>query len=95
MPFVRSESVKEKPVGTELSLYVGEHRSIHVLNPTARFIWESLRDPLTFDELLFVMGEAFTIDAATLQLDLRETLDRFVALGVLHSMPDVDAHAEA
>lgn len=83
MLFVRSDSVKEKAVGGELALYVGTHRSIHVLNPTARFIWESLREPLTFDELLFVLTEAFDVDQGVLRKDLRNTLDKFLALDIL------------
>jgi hypothetical protein len=82
--FVRSSQVKEKPVAGDVALYVEAHRSIHVPNATARFIWEALRHPLTFDELLFVVSEAFSgTDSAILRRDLEETLERFVALGLL------------
>jgi len=91
MPFVRADDVKEKTVGGELALYVGAHRSIHVLNPTARFIWESLREPLTFEELLFVLGEAFDADPDVLREDLRETLDQFQALDIVTLKADGDA----
>lgn len=91
MPYVRADDVKEKPVGGELALYVGANRSIHVLNPTARFIWESLREPLTFDELVFVLGEAFDAAPDVLRDDLREALDQFVSLHIVTLTADGDA----
>jgi len=93
MYFIRSDNVKEKNVGGELALYVGAHRAIHVLNPTARFIWESLREPLTFDELLFVMTEAFDVDQAVLRSDLQDALDRFLSLQILHTRAEGDETA--
>lgn len=81
--FVRSDKVKVKHVGADVALYVEEGRSIHVPNATARFIWESLQEPLTFDELLFTLSEAFDIDRAILRQDLKETLDLFAKYGLL------------
>jgi hypothetical protein len=83
--FVRSEQVKEKAVGQDVALYVESQRSIHVLNATARFVWESLKDPMTFDELLFVLTEAFDVDRATLRKDLSDALDRFTEVGLVRT----------
>jgi hypothetical protein len=83
MHFVRSTDVKEKAVGGDLALYIEAHRSIHVLNPTARFIWESLKEPLTFEELLFVMREGFEADEDELRRDLRQMIDECLALGIV------------
>jgi hypothetical protein len=75
--FIRSEKVIEKKVGTDIALYVQDDRSIHVLNHTARFIWQCLKEPVTFDEILFVMHEVFIVEAETLRNDLKETLALF------------------
>ncbi len=75
--YIRSEKVIEKKVGTDIALYVEDHRSIHVLNPTARFIWECLKEPVTFDEILFMMNEVFDVEIDTLKNDLEETLALF------------------
>ena len=91
MHFIRSDNVTEKRVGGELALYVGAHRAIHVLNPTARFIWESLSEPLTFDELLFVMTEAFDVDRDVLCTDLQDALDQFRSLGIVRDGAPDDA----
>jgi hypothetical protein len=88
--FVRSDNVTEKPVGEDVALYVGARRAIHVPNATARFIWESLREPLTFDELLFILGEAFDVDHAVLRKDLEDTLDLFAKSELLMTETRID-----
>ena len=87
MRYARSSDVSEKRVGSELALYVSATRAIHVLNPTSRLIWESLREPLTFDELLFVLDESFDADPAVLASDLRTTLEQFRDLGLIGARP--------
>ena len=57
-------------MGNDLAIYVEAHRAIHVLSETARAIWTSLEEPLTFDELLYVMQEIFEADQETLRTDL-------------------------
>lgn len=83
MYFVRSDKVKEKRVGEDVALYVWERRAIHVPNATARFIWESLREPLTFDEILFILTETFGAAPEILRKDLEDTLDLFVKSDLL------------
>ena len=89
--FVRSAGVKEKAVGSDVALYVEAKRSIHVLNPTARFVWEALAVPMTFEELLFVLTQAFDVSGDTAERDLRETLDRFSAAGLVLQTPGDDS----
>jgi len=52
MFYKRSDRVKIKKVGNNTALYVTDQKGIHVLNQTALFIWETLQEPFTFDELL-------------------------------------------
>jgi len=75
--FIRSPNVKEKKVGEDLALYVQEDRSIHVLNPTARFIWECLKTRVTLEEILFMMEQVFKENSETLKIDLEEALSHF------------------
>jgi hypothetical protein len=83
--FVRADHVREKRVGPDVALYVESQRAIHVPNATARFIWECLAEPVTFDELLFMLAEAFETDADMLRTDLRETLEQFAASGLVRT----------
>jgi hypothetical protein len=42
-----------------------------------------LEQPLTFDELLFMLTEAFDAEPEVLRQDLQETLDLFAQSGLL------------
>lgn len=78
MFYKQSEKVKVKKVGAKTALYVSEQKGIHVLNETALFVWEALRDPFKFDELLYMLGEVFEGDKTQMKEDLREILDLFL-----------------
>ncbi len=77
MFYKRSDQVKIKKIGDNTALYVSKQKGIHVLNQTALFIWEILREPFTFDELLYMLDEVFKGNPAKMEEDLRETLDLF------------------
>lgn len=81
--FARSPGVTEKTVGRDVALYVRERRSIHVLNATARFVWESLREPMTEEELALVLARAFGLDRGVAIADLHDTLSQFTELGLV------------
>lgn len=80
-------------MGGDVALYVGADRSIHVLNPTARFVWGLLQEPLTFDELLCVMTETFDAGADTLRDDLRQTVEHGVVIGIFERLDELDEPA--
>ena len=78
MFYKRSDQVKVKKVGHNTALYASDQKGIHVLNQTALFIWETLQDPFTFDELLYMLGEVFEGDTTKMKEDLNEILDLFL-----------------
>jgi len=78
MFYKRSDHVKVKKVGNNTALYVSDQKGIHVLNETALFIWETLQEPFTFDELLYMLREVFEGDNAKMKEDLHEILDLFL-----------------
>ena len=78
MFYKQSEKVKVKKVGANTALYVSDQKGIHVLNQTALFIWETLQEPFTFDELLYMLGEVFEGDPTKMKEDLNEILDLFL-----------------
>lgn len=90
MRYLRSSQASEKAVGNDVAVYVETHRAIHVLNDTARAIWTSLEEPLTFDELLFVMQEIFDADTEALRSDLQAALEQFLTLGIIVTRTDGD-----
>lgn len=78
MFFKQADQVKVKKVGHNTALYVSDQKGVHVLNQTALFIWETLQEPFTFDELLYMLGEVFDGDAVKMKEDLNEILDLFL-----------------
>jgi hypothetical protein len=85
MFYKRSAQVKVKKVGKNTALYVSEQKGIHVLNETAFFIWEVLRDPFTFDELLYMLSKAFKGDTTKMEEDLHEILDLFLGYDLVYT----------
>jgi hypothetical protein len=57
---------------------VSDQKGIHVLNQTALFIWETLQEPFTFDELLYMLSEVFEGNTTKMKQDLNEILDLFL-----------------
>ena len=78
MFYKQSDQVKVKKVGSNTALYVSDQKGIHVLNQTALFIWETLQEPFTFDELLYMLGEVFEGDTTKMKQDLNEILNLFL-----------------
>ena len=70
MFYKRSDQVKVKKVGHNTALYVSDQ--------TALFIWETLQEPFTFDELLYMLGLVFEGDTTKMKQDLNEILDLFL-----------------
>lgn len=85
MFYKRSDHVKVKKVGNNTALYVSDQKGIHVLNQTALFIWETLQDPFTFDELLYMLGEVFEGDTTKMKEDLNEILDLFLRYDLVYT----------
>jgi len=85
MFYKRSDQVKVKKIGNNTALYVSKQKGIHVLNETALFIWETLHEPFTFDELHYMLGEVFEGDPDKMNKDLRETLDLFLQFDLVYT----------
>ena len=85
MLYKRSAQVKVKKIGNNTALYVSDQEGIHVLNETALFIWETLQEPFTFDELLYMLREVFEGDTTRMKEDLREILDLFLRYDLVYT----------
>ncbi len=85
MFYKRSDRVKIKKVGNNTALYVMDQKGIHVLNETALFIWKTLEETFTFDELLYMLSEVFKGDTTKMKEDLREILDLFLRYDLVYT----------
>lgn len=83
----RSPSTRFRKVFEEGLLLDQEVARLHVLNPTAAFLWDLLAQPRTRDELLDALLDEFDVDPETARRDIREFLDHAVAAGLLELHP--------
>jgi PqqD family protein of HPr-rel-A system len=69
-------------VGREAILHDAQNGQAHVINGTAAQLWE-LCDGRPYDELVAAFAGVYGREPATVADDVRRTLDRFEALGLL------------
>jgi hypothetical protein len=71
-------------MGEETFLYRAETEAIHVLNPTARLIWELCDGEHTLADIEQALRTSFDIPAErNVIADIRQTLELFASKGLL------------
>ena len=82
----RNPAISVHDIGGELVLYKKEGEAIHVLNQTARVIWELADGLHTIDEMDQTLHDRFSIpDNHDVLGDIQRTLDIFQKKGLLQS----------
>ncbi|MFC2169859.1 PqqD family protein [Acidobacteriota bacterium] len=76
--YQQSGQAKLKKVGSDMAVYVKEQKAIHVLNQTAYLLFELMKEPVSFDEMVIVVQEATNADEKTVRQDLKETIKQFL-----------------
>jgi hypothetical protein len=83
-PYQQSTSCATCDLGSDLLLHDLTSGSVHVLNPTARLIWESCAEGLTFEQITEVVGRRFDCDdPESLVTDVRDTMGLYLQLGLI------------
>ena len=59
--FLRNSSVIHRNVGVETILYTSQMDAVHVLNPTARLIWDLCDGAHTFADIERAVREQFAV----------------------------------
>ncbi len=80
--FVRNPAARIKRVGEKAAVYLRETGAVHVLNPTAELLFESLAEPASLDELVAVFEDLTDGDITAIRRDLSRTLVDFEKLGI-------------
>lgn len=79
----RNPGVTETAVDSELFLVDPETQEVFYLDEAGTALWRLIDDPQSFGEVLAVYGAAFPdVDAATLEADLRASLDKLLEQGL-------------
>lgn len=91
MKLRRNPQVEVAPLKDELLLFDGPTNKFFVMNPTAAFLWEQLREPAAEEALAAALCAAFSgVGAERALADIRQTVATMRELGLL-----IDESADA
>jgi PqqD family protein of HPr-rel-A system len=80
-PMARNDVTLQR-VGREAILHDARNGQAHVINGSAAQLWDLL-DGRPFDDLVAAFGALYGREPRTVADDVRRTLDRFEALGLI------------
>jgi hypothetical protein len=81
---VRKPGIIVQDIGGEMLLYSAEGKAVHVLNPTAKRIWDLCDGGHTAEDMEQALRASFSIAAERdVAGDLQRTLEVFAAKGLL------------
>jgi hypothetical protein len=77
-------NIKVEDIGKEAVLYSSDQKAIHVLNPTARLIWELCDGDHTIGQMEQEIRRRFAVpDGHDVGADIQRTLEVFAAKDIL------------
>ena len=86
-PPVRRQDITARDIGGETLLYSVDEKAIHLLNPTAKLIWDLCDGKHTVEDMERAVRASFSVaeghDAAA---DIRRTLEVFANKGLLEKV---------
>ncbi len=86
---LRTAGISEKDIGGEILLYAHDAKAIHVLNPTAKLIWDHCDGKHTSMDIAQILRQHFAIpDNHDVVGDVEHTLATFASRGLLQTPSD-------
>jgi hypothetical protein len=84
---IRKPDITARDVGGETLLYSAEEKAIHVLNPTARLVWELCDGEHTVASMEQAIRANFSVTSEhDVTGDIRRTLETFAEKGLLNTI---------
>ena len=81
---IRNPDILLQEAGEETLLYSHEGRAAHVLNPTARFVWDRCDGQHSTGDITQALREQFAVAPEhDVEGDVRRTLETFAEKGLL------------
>ena len=82
--YLRTATVEEAPLQSELMLFNPSTAQFYMLNPTMAHIWRSCESAQSLDALVGSVKDGFDgADGAGIESDVRKAVDELVSLGLL------------
>lgn len=76
-------------LGDDLVLFSANDRRLHVLNPTAARVWDAMRSPRSFGELVADVAEEYGVSGVEIVDDVATLIERFDREGLCDFRPTV------
>jgi len=84
---IRKPGITAKDIGDETLLYSAEQEAIHILNPTAKLIWEFCDGERTLEDMEQAIRASFSVpDEHNVGEDIRQILEVFEEKGLLSAL---------
>lgn len=81
---IRKPGITAQDIGAETLLYSADEKLVHVLNPTAKLLWELCDGAHTANDMAAALRDSFSIPAQHEVLeDVQRTLEIFASKGLL------------
>ena len=81
---IRKPGITAQDIGAETLLYSADEKLVHVLNPSAKLLWELCDGAHTADDMAAALRDNFSIPAQQDVLgDVQRTLQTFASKGLL------------
>jgi hypothetical protein len=80
---IRKPGILVQDLGGELLLYNAEEKMMHILNPTARYIWELCNGNQSIEAMEETIKASFSVPGGhDVVGDIRQTLEVFASKGL-------------
>ena len=87
---VRKQSIVIQDIGRETLLYSAEGKVIHVLNPTAKLVWELCDGTHTIEDMDRAIRATFSMSKEhDVAGDIKRTLELFATKGVIEKQENL------
>ena len=84
---VRRQGITARDIGGETLLYSVDERAIHVLNPTAKLIWDLCDGKHTVEDIERAVRASFSVaEGRDVAIDIRRTLEVLASKELLEKM---------
>ncbi|MDX1503694.1 MAG: PqqD family protein [Thermoanaerobaculia bacterium] len=84
--YVRAPAARLKEVGGTSAVYLRDDRALHVLNPSARLVFDCLERPTSLAALALRLSELTGVERGVVERDLLEVLPDFVRRGLVERL---------
>lgn len=85
LPLRRFDEIAERVLDGDLIVYDLKHQRVHILNPTAAFIWQRCDGQHALEDIVADLAQHFSENDAVIHADVLPILQSYAAEGLLET----------